>query len=117
MKLDEESDEWKDWKWQERNAVRDVRQVSSYFTQVDRAIFVDLYEKSRGIKFQVTPYILSQIPQDISLDELQKNPWFLQFFPLGDIYREGPDAYNGTENWKKIQSKKNYSSGGIGKNL
>lgn len=99
MKLDKTSEEWQDWKWQERNAVRDVRQVSSYFTQLDGAFFDGLYEKSSGIKFQVTPYMLSQIPQDISLDELQKNPWFLQFFPLGDIYRQGPDAYNGTENW------------------
>lgn len=91
--------EWKDWKWQQRNAVRDIRQISGYFTQVDRAFFDDLYEKSKGLKFQVTPYMLSQIPRDISLDELQKNPWFLQFFPLGEVYRKGPDAYDGTENW------------------
>src|SRR3989344_1693097 len=99
MKLDKRSGEWQDWKWQERNAVRDIRQISRRFTKVDRTIFDNLYEKSRELKFQVTPYMLSQIPQETSLDELQKNPWFLQFFPLGDIYRQGPDAYNGTENW------------------
>ncbi|MEK6873828.1 MAG: radical SAM protein [Nanoarchaeota archaeon] len=99
MKLDKTTGEWKDWKWQERNAVRDVREVASYFTRVDRTFFDGLYEKSSGLKFQVTQYMLSQIPGDISLEELQKNPWFLQFFPLGDIYHQGPDAYNGTENW------------------
>ncbi len=99
MKLDKTTKEWKDWKWQERNAVRDVREVANYFTQVNRTFFDGLYEKSSGLKFQVTPYMLSQIPQDISLEELQENHWFLQFFPLGDIYRQGPDAYNETENW------------------
>ena len=44
--------------------------------------------------------MLSQIPKDISEEGLKKNPWFLQFFPLGEIYNEGYDAYNGTENWE-----------------
>ncbi len=59
MKLDKTSEEWKDWKWQEKSAVRDVQQVSKYFTKIDRAFFNDLYEKSKGLKFQVTPYMLS----------------------------------------------------------
>lgn len=99
MKLDKTTEEWKDWKWQQKNTIKYLGELSEYFYNIDRIFFDNLYEKSKGLKFQITPYMLSQIPQHTRLDELQKNSWFLQFFPLGDIYRQGPDAYNGTENW------------------
>jgi len=50
---------------------------------------------------KITPYILHQIPKDISWEELQKNPWFLQFFPLGELYTEKLDSYKRGENWEK----------------
>jgi lysine 2,3-aminomutase len=92
----------KDWMWQQKNAVRDVRELASYFPRVGSDFFNHLYEQqSKSLKFQVTPYILSQIPRDISREELVKNPWYLQFFPLGKVYTEGHDAYNSTDNWEK----------------
>lgn len=102
MKIDKTISEWNDWKWQQRNAINDVRELSNHFSQIDSGYFDDLYEKSKNLKFQLTPYMLSQISKDISQEELEKNPWFLQFFPLGDIYTQGPDAYNGTDNWEKV---------------
>ena len=45
--------------------------------------------------------MLEQISRNLTQEELEKNPWFIQFFPLGDIYTLGPDAYDGTDNWEK----------------
>ena len=91
--------DWSKWEWQQNNVVRDIRLLSGYFTKISQKYFDDLYNKSKNLKFQITPYILSQISRNISVEELEKNPWFLQFFPIGEIYRMGPDAYDGTENW------------------
>jgi lysine 2,3-aminomutase len=91
--------EWKNWKWQQKNAIRNVKQLSDYFSKIDQSYFDRFFEKSKDLKFQITPYMLSQIPRNISKKDLEKNPWFLQFFPIGEIYRRGPDAYDGTENW------------------
>ncbi len=64
--------------------------------------FDDISRKSGGrLKFQITPYMLEQISSNLTQEELGKNSWFLQFFPLGDIYTQGSDAYNGTDNWEK----------------
>lgn len=90
-----------DWVWQQQNVVRDVRQLAKRFPKAGSEFFDRLYEQSRSLKFQVTPYILSQIPKNVSKKELEKNPWFIQFFPLGKIYTKGHDAYDGTDNWEK----------------
>ncbi len=94
--------EWKDWKWQQKNAIKDVRSLSDHFSNLDSSFFDDLHRESgERIKFQITPYILSQIPKDISQEEFLKNPWFKQFFPQGKIYTKGYDAYDGTDNWER----------------
>lgn len=98
--FDKASAERFDWKWQQRNSVKDVKQIRKYFTKIDGSFFDNLFNQSgERLRFQVTPYMLSQIPQDISKEKLESNPWFLQFFPLGDLHLEGSDAYDGTENW------------------
>lgn len=93
--------EWKDWKWQQRNAIKDVRSLSDHFPNLDSSFFDKIHRESEErIKFQITPYILSQIPKDISQEDFLKNPWFRQFFPQGEIYAKGHDAYDGTDNWE-----------------
>ena len=69
---------WKNWKWQQRNAVRNVRELADHFTHIDKEYFDDLHEKSKNFRFQVTPYMLSQIPPEVSKEDLKRNPWFLQ---------------------------------------
>lgn len=92
---------WKNWEWQQRFSIKDIRKLKDFFRNVNPDFFDELYIQSgERIKFQVTPYILSQIPRDLPKKELIKNPWFLQFFPLGKMYLEGHDAYDGTDNWE-----------------
>ncbi len=92
---------WSDWKWQQKNATKDVRLLESYFINIDSGFFQNLYKESGDrIKFQITPYVLYQIPKDISKEKILKNPWFRQFFPQGKLYTKGHDAYDGTDNWE-----------------
>lgn len=98
----EVGEDWHSWNWQQQNAIRDVDELKSHFTRVKPEFFDDISRTSGGrLKFQMTPYMLEQIPANITQQELERNPWFLQFFPLGNIYTQGPDAYNGTDNWEK----------------
>jgi lysine 2,3-aminomutase len=98
----ESMEPWSNWEWQQRYAIQDIRDCAQYFTQIDRKFFDDLYAQSgKRLRFRITPYMLSQIPQGITQAELERNPWFLQFFPQGEIYTEGADAYDGTDNWEK----------------
>ncbi len=93
--------QWTDWHWQQRNSISGVESVKKYFTQITLKYLDKLFTPSQDrIKFQVTPYMLSQIPQAISQEQLERNPWFLQFFPQGELYKEGHDAYDGTDNWE-----------------
>ena len=94
--------EWKDWVWQQRNAVKDVRELKGCFPMVEPAFFERLHEQSGSkLRFQMTPYMVSQIPGDITEKTIMSNPWAAQSLPLGDIYAHGPDAYDGTDNWEK----------------
>lgn len=91
----------KDWVWQQKNAVRDAHQLKNHFTAIAPSFFDRLHKQSRRLKFLITPYVVAQIPNDISEEDLRKNPWFRQFFPLGELYVSGHDAYDGTDNWEK----------------
>src|SRR3989344_3210380 len=51
------------------------------------------------LRFKITPYMLSQIPKDITKCGFGCYPLALQFFPLGEVYVQGHDSYDGTENW------------------
>ena len=100
--MDVNQEEWMDWRWQQRNVVNTLEQINTYFDCINRGSLERTFFPSQNrIKFQITPYMLSQIPRSINYETLQKNPWFLQFFPQGEIYSEGHGAYNGMDNWEK----------------
>ena len=93
---------WKSWQWQQQHAVRTLEQVKEYFQSISPSTFDALFSGSKDrLKFQMTPYMLSHIDPECTEQDLRKNPWFLQFFPQGNIYTEGHDAYDGTDNWEK----------------
>ncbi len=102
--LSRDNSGWSNWVWQQQNAVKDARHLKGYFPNVNPKFFEELHSHSgERIKFQITPYILSQIPRDISHQDLITNPWFNQFFPRGKIYTKGHDAYDGTDNWENTR--------------
>jgi len=98
----EVGNDWYSWNWQQQNAIREINELKGHFVNVRPDFFDEINRSSdKRLKFQMTPYMLEQIPADITQQELERNPWFLQFFPLGEIYTQGADAYNGTDNWEK----------------
>ncbi|MEK6893154.1 MAG: radical SAM protein [Nanoarchaeota archaeon] len=104
MKIEQVRGSWKDWQWQQKNAVRDIRILKENFPNVRESFFDELNTNSGSrLKFQMTPYMISQIPEESDLKTLLGNPWVKQFFPLGRIYVEGKDAYDGTDNWEKAE--------------
>lgn len=94
------NNDWKSWKWQQQNAIRNFNTLLDYFTNISPDFVEELKENIGNLKFQITPYLLSLIPQELSTDELKNNSLFMQFFPVGEIYTQGHDAYNGTDNWE-----------------
>lgn len=98
---EEVGDDWYSWTWQQQNAVRDFNELRKYLTNVSSEFFDRIGAQTERLKFQMTPYMLEKIPANITQEKLERNPWFLQFFPQGEIYAQGADAYNGTDNWEK----------------
>lgn len=99
--MDKSNPKWQNWKWQQQQAVSTAKELQDYFTAINPAFLSAIFAPTEDkLKFQITPYLLSQIPADITEEALLKHPYYLQFFPLGEIYSQGPDAYNGTDNWE-----------------
>jgi lysine 2,3-aminomutase len=93
-----------DWKWQQRNAIRNLDAAKAHYPNVSDKTWQKLFPDSTDtLKFQVTPYMLSQIPSDISDEDFLQNPWVQQFFPKGELYTSGHDAYDGTDNWEQSE--------------
>ncbi len=91
--------DWENWMWQEQNIIHTPEQLGDYFDNIDKSYFEKLFKEN--LKVRITPYILHKIPKDISKEDLEKNSWFLQFFPLGELYENKSDSYNKGENWEK----------------
>ncbi len=91
--------DWKNWMWQEQNVISTPEQLAEYFKNISLDYFKNLFKEN--LKVRITPYILHQIPENVSKEELEESPWFLQFFPLGELYQNKADAYQKGENWEK----------------
>lgn len=90
-------EQWKDWRWQMRNRIIPDGGLSSYFKKIPSSFFESLATKK--VNLLLTPYMLSKMDASMDVDQIQKDPWFLQFFPIGPIYDKGYDAFDGRENW------------------
>lgn len=93
---------WKNWKWQQKNIITTSNEINNYFTKISTKFFNDLFNDSERLIFQITPYMLSQIPRNITQKDIIRNIWFQQFFPLGKMYTKGYDSYDGMENWEDV---------------
>jgi lysine 2,3-aminomutase len=100
--IKKKSANWKNWKWQQKNIITNSDELNNYFTKINTKFFNNLFNDSKRLIFQITPYMLSQIPKNITKKDILKNIWFQQFFPLGKIYTKGYDSYDGIENWEDI---------------
>jgi len=91
---------WSDWKWQQRNAVRDSRRLLQFFPGCPRET-LDLIDRHvRTRRFQVTPYYLNLIRSDAASAPDSNDPLWRQVVPLS-ASEDHPYGYDGeTENWE-----------------
>lgn len=89
--------DWKDWKWQQRNSIIVNEELSDYFVNIPKRFFKE--KSTDRLNLRITPYMLSKINPEMQVDDIEKDPWFQQFFSIGQVYEKGYDAFDGTENW------------------
>jgi len=99
------SEQWTDWKWQQRHAVRSVRQFQERFPDCEQALLDRIELHTRTQRFQATPYYLSLIATDPDTgNPLASDPLWRQVAPpeLDEIGEQSdPYDYDGeTENWE-----------------
>jgi lysine 2,3-aminomutase len=98
--LPSQETQWSDWKWQQRNSVRDSRQLSRYFPGCSQEMLDLIDQHVAKRRFQVTPYYLSLVGKD-GLDRPDPNdPLWRQVMPV-EAAEDHPYGYDGeTENWE-----------------
>ncbi len=104
-------DEWNDWRFQQRSAVRDTQALQRAFPKLPPEVArqADAW-RDRGFRFQLTPYQLALVEQDESGNPRPNDPIWRQFFPAFDellasapsnLLRLRKDEYSpDQENWE-----------------
>jgi lysine 2,3-aminomutase len=101
--------DWRDWAWQQQNAVGDLQGLVRAFPALSRR----QTEMARracagGLRFWFTPYLLSLVRKDVRGNPLKDDPVWRQVFPwfgkgakvCGADVKQAPDEYSaGCENW------------------
>lgn len=97
-----ESDQWTDWKWQQRNAIRSVDQLVEIFPGLEEPVVASIRENTASRRMQITPYALGLIrrtPDDRS--PVPDDPLWRQVAPYWTDEGETIYAYDShTENWE-----------------
>lgn len=102
-------DEWTDWKWQQQNALRSSKQVRELFPNFpEKQIELAEAWEGKGLRFQLTPYMLSLVELDVQGNPLPHDPIWRQFFPVFESLtsktKKVPDEYSpDKENWELPQ--------------
>jgi lysine 2,3-aminomutase len=93
--------DWKDWKWQQRHAVRSAGAIKEYFPGCPPEVLREIDAHASTRRFQVTPYYLSLIRTDGDrLRPLEDDPLWRQVCPSAPE-RADPYGYDGeSENWE-----------------
>jgi len=92
---------WKNWRWQQQNAVRNSIGLRKIFPAISKDQFsLALEWERRGFRYQITPYVLSVIQRNKAGNPFKNNPVWRQVFPVKSGV-ERPDEYSPSrENWE-----------------
>lgn len=93
--------QWKNWIWQQQNAVRNRFGLRKIFPDFPAGSLqmAEEWEK-RGFRFLITPYVAALVQKDEKGNPLENDPIWMQVFPRvsGDVR---PDEYSeNNENWE-----------------
>lgn len=92
--------EWNDWKWQQRNSIRDEETLKKICnTNWSSAISEQISRNLENRKMSITPYYLNIIVQNNTYKDITENPLWRQVVPF--MSPETEVGYDGTtENWE-----------------
>lgn len=91
-------EQWKDWRWQQKNACRDEASLRVACGGWDDQLANNIRGNLQGRKIQVTPYYIDLIKKNNTLSFLD-NPLWRQVVPFWG--KEVHDGYDGeSENWE-----------------
>lgn len=92
------STHWTDWRWQQKNALRDEPSLRAACGGWDEALSSNIQNNLQGRKIQITPYYIDLIKKS-SLQKIVDNPLWRQVVPFWSD--EALSGYDGeSENWE-----------------
>ncbi|MFI9507846.1 KamA family radical SAM protein [Nocardia sp. NPDC052566] len=96
------AEDWSDWRWQQRNAIRSSRQFRARFPNCEPALLDRIEQHTKSRRFQVTPYYLGLVGTDPHNGNPDPDdPLWKQVVPLETDENADPYGYDGsTENWE-----------------
>lgn len=99
--LQKDSENWKDWKWQQKNSLCSANQIKRYFPNFPQSEIQQISQYEERFRWRITPYTLSLMNKDSDGNPYKNDPLVRQFFPVrGFRLEESVDSYHGRVNWE-----------------
>ncbi len=97
------NEQFRDWKWQERNSLRSAKDIKKFFPNFPEEEIKEIakYEKTR--RWGITPYTLSLMTKDDQGNPSPQDPIVRQTFPIRGFRLDAAlDSYDGKRqpNWE-----------------
>jgi lysine 2,3-aminomutase len=94
--------EWRDWKWQQRNAITSIEDIQRYFPGLDEDTLARIRAGLQDRKITITPYTAGLIETDASGRPREHDPVWRQLIPDWPATPIAQDLdYDGeSENWE-----------------
>ncbi|BET95748.1 KamA family radical SAM protein [Xenorhabdus taiwanensis] len=97
--LFDSNENWTDWRWQQKNAIRDEKSLRIACGGWREEITQRIQQNLQGQKIQITPYYLRRILATNQSDDITTNPLWRQVVPFWN--EEQTNGYDGeSENWE-----------------
>lgn len=103
LTLARSGNEWKDWKWQQRNSIHSANQIKRFFPNFPEEELTQIGKYDKQRKWGITPYTLSLMKMDDKGDPLPSDPIVKQTFPIRGFRLDfSEDSYDGSteSNWE-----------------
>src|ERR1700733_13800234 len=95
----QQNENWLDWKWQQKNAIRDESALRAACGDLSPDILNQIQKNLAGRKMQITPYYMKLIQESNLPGGITQNPLWRQVVPFWSEEMDG--GYDGkTENWE-----------------
>ncbi|RMM67011.1 putative Arginine aminomutase [Pseudomonas savastanoi pv. glycinea] len=93
------SGQWSDWRWQQKNALRDEPALRSACGGWNQEISIRIEQNLLGRKMQITPYYVDLIMQSLGSEPVTEHPLWRQVVPYWNENVMG-DYDGASENWE-----------------